>query len=119
MADAVLTFNVVDHWDDGKRIHVIGNITNDGGNYNTSGLSLNLSNDLIKGTMLLHAEIYDPNGVVLLGFVVSSGVAIPEESAGGIPAKSLLLLLYKATATTLTATTFGTLGFYGIFSKLI
>jgi hypothetical protein len=124
MAQAVLQLNIQSHWDDTKRIHVIGNITDtvEAGTYLTGGLPLDLSNDLIKGTQLLVARVTAPGAL----YVVTDTDQNPPESQGqginaGIPANDCLLNLYSAPGTEFAedALPDAVIGFYGIYSKLI
>lgn len=123
MANAVLALNVTDHWTDGRRIHVIGNITNNGGNYASGGLSLSLANPLIKGSYLLAAHVFAKNS---LYFITDANGVFPEdedaEGPFGAPANNLLLWSYTVPGTQQTNAT-GMLDakvkFHGTYSKLI
>jgi pyruvate dehydrogenase complex dehydrogenase (E1) component len=118
MADAKLTLNVTDHWTDGKRVHVIGYITNDGGNYKNNGLPINMANDLIKGQYILHAELH---GKGALYIIQGAGAVYPEQVSGGSLLQTLTLLGYSVPGTQLTVAAIpdANIPFYGIFSKLI
>lgn len=123
MANAVLTLNVTDHWTDGKRIHVIGNITNNGGNYATGGLSLSLANPLIKGTYLLAATVFAKNALYFL--TDPSGAFVEDDDSEGpfgALANSLLLWAYSVPGTqqtNATALVDSKIKFHGTYSKLI
>lgn len=122
MANAVLTLNVQDHWTDGKRIHVIGYITNDGGNYAAGGLSLSVASDLIKGSYLLHAEAFAKDA---LYFITNTSGNFPEDQdqngLTGVLASSVLLWAYSVPGTQLgtVAIPDAKVKFYGIYSKLV
>ncbi len=122
MANAVLTFNVADHWTDGKRIHVIGWITNNGGNYAAGGLTFSLASDLIKGTYLLHASVFAKNA---LYFITDVNGNFPNDQDGngltGVSANAVLLWAYSVPGTQLgtVAIPDAKVKFYGIFSKLV
>jgi hypothetical protein len=122
MANANLTLNVADHWDDGKRIHVIGYITNDGGNYAAGGLTLSLAAGVIKGSYLLHAEVFAKNA---LYFITDVNGNFPEDQdtngVGGTLASSVLLWAYSVPGTQLgtVAVPDAKVKIYAIYSKLI
>jgi hypothetical protein len=122
MANANLTLNVKDHWDDGKRIHVIGNITNDGGNYAAGGLTLSLAAGVIKGSYVLHAYAFAKNA---LYFITDANGNFPEDEdangVGGALESSMLLWAYSVPGTQLgtTALPDSKVKIYAIYSKLI
>jgi hypothetical protein len=122
MANAKLTLNVTDHWTDGKRVHVIGFITNDGGNYAVGGLALSLANPLIKGSYLLHASVF---AKAALYYITDVNGAFPEDDdtlgVGGAIASNLLLWGYSVPGTQLAVAVLPDtkIKFYGIYSKLI
>ena len=66
MATATLTLTVTDHWSDGKRIHVIGQISIGAGDYVAGGLTLNFQSDLIKSNAV-------PTFVTILGQTYYTG----------------------------------------------
>jgi hypothetical protein len=115
-----LTFNLVDTWDDGKRIHVSGTVAASG-NYATGGDTLDLSQfplvaavqPPINGTSWMdglagYDYVFFPgaamnsNKVKIFQQGASAG-AFPEVAAGAYPA----------------AITSDTITFYGIFKKLV
>jgi hypothetical protein len=122
MANAILTLNVTDHWDDGKRIHVIGYITNNGGNYAAGGLAFSLANEVIKGSLILHAEVFAKNS---LYFVTDANGNFPEDQDSngikGTAANAVLLWAYSVPGTQLgtVAVPDAKVKFYGIYSKLV
>ena len=115
-----LTFNLVDTWDDGKRIHVSGTVAASG-SYATGGDTLDLSQfplvaatqPPVNGTSWMdglagYDYVFTPgaamnaNKVKIFQQGASAG-AFPELAAGAYPA----------------AITSDTITFYGIFKKLV
>lgn len=115
-----LTFNLVDTWDDGKRIHVSGTVAASG-NYATGGDTLDLSQfplvaatqPPVNGTAWMdglagYDYVFFPGATMNSNkvkiFQQGSGAgAFPEVAAGAYPA----------------AITSDTITFYGIFKKLV
>lgn len=115
-----LTFNIMDTWDDGKRIHVSGTVAASG-NYATGGDTLDLSQvplvaatqPPVNGTAWMdglagYDYVFFPgaamnaNKVKIFQQGASAG-AFPEVAAGAYPS----------------AITSDTITFYGIFKKLV
>jgi hypothetical protein len=114
-----LTFNLVDTWDDGKRIHVSGSATASG-SYSTGGDTFDLSQFPVVastqppivgaawiGGFTGYDYVFVPgsamnNGKVKIFQQGTSAGAFPELAAGAYPS----------------AITGDTIAFYGIFKKL-
>ncbi|MGH9776072.1 MAG: hypothetical protein ACRD50_14125 [Candidatus Acidiferrales bacterium] len=114
-----LTFNLVDTWDDGQRIHVAGTLAASG-NYSTGGDTIDLSQFAIiastqppiLGTAWMdglagYDYVFFPGASITQNKVKifqqgASAGAFPEIAAGAYPA----------------AITGDTITFYGIFKKL-
>jgi hypothetical protein len=114
-----LTFNLIDTWDDGKRVHVTGTVAASG-NYATGGDTLDLSQfpviasaqPPIQGTAWMDGlagfdYVFAPGASMTSNkvkiFAQGSGAgAFPELAAGAYPA----------------AISGDTITFYGIFPKL-
>ncbi|MGH9703344.1 MAG: hypothetical protein ACRD4K_08205 [Candidatus Acidiferrales bacterium] len=114
-----LTFNLVDSWTDGRRIHVAGTVTASG-NYSTGGDTIDLSQFPIIGStqppiagtswvdgLAGYDYVFTPgaalnNGKVKVFQQGASAGAFPELAAGAYPG----------------AVTGDTITFYGIFKKL-
>jgi hypothetical protein len=114
-----LTFNLIDTWDDGQRIHASGTVAASG-NYSTGGDTLDLSQfpiiastqPPIQGTVWLdglagYDYVFSPGSALNSGKVKifeqgTSAGAFPEIAAGAYPS----------------AITGDTITLYGIFKKL-
>jgi hypothetical protein len=114
-----LTFNLVDTWDDGKRVHVAGTVAASG-NYATSGDTLDLSQfPIIASTQAPIQGTAWMDGLAGYDYVFYPGAALNsgkvkmfQEGSGAGPFAELAAGAYPG------AITGDTITFYGIFKKL-
>lgn len=109
-----LTLTVTDHWQDGKRIHVVGTIVA-AGNYTTAGVTLSFADTKIKSSSI-------PEVVLIAG---ANGLYIYRYQPGTGIADGKVLVVDLSTQAQLAAAAFpagitgDTLTVYAIFPKFI
>ena len=76
-----LTLNVVDHWSDGKRIHVTGTLL-PSGSYTTGGDTIPFGNNIIKSSsapIMVMISPISPTGDFTYFYLFKSGTTIANQ----------------------------------------
>ena len=76
-----LTVNIVDHWSDGKRIHVTGSLV-PSGNYTTGGDTIPFNNPLIKTNsppIMVMITLTSPTGDMTYIYCFKAGTTLANQ----------------------------------------